>query len=42
MVKCIGVVNESKCSILEKDVTLGLVPVCKRIEGFITIKNLQK
>ena len=38
--KCVGVVNESKCMILEKELMLGMVPICQRIVGTITIKNL--
>lgn len=35
-------VSESKCQIIEKDITLGLIPVCTKTLGQITIKNLQK
>jgi hypothetical protein len=33
-------VNESKCLVLEKEIDLGRIPVCKKVEGFITIKNI--
>lgn len=40
--KCIGNVNESKCVILKHEIAFGQIPVCKKVEELITIKNQQK
>ena len=39
VLKCLGYVTESKCGILERDINFGIIPVCKRSEAIITIKN---
>ena len=38
-IKCIGFVNEVKCNFIEKCVDLGSIPICKREERHITLKN---
>jgi hypothetical protein len=42
IVKCVGVVNESKCIIVNKNLDLGQVAVYKKIEGTLAIKNIFK
>lgn len=37
--KCIGIVSDSKCVIMEKEINFGLIPVCKKVTATISIKN---
>ena len=38
-VRCIGSTAEVKCSFVEKSVDLGSIPICRREERYITLKN---
>ena len=39
VVRCVGFAPEVKCSFVEKSVDLGSIPICRREERHITLKN---
>ena len=39
VVRCIGSTPEVKCTFVEKSVELGSIPICRREERYVTLKN---